>query len=135
MKKKGIKTSDKRRAKRIKRENIKRAMNKKVFFTLTGCPKKLQGLSNRYNYKSNMHNLIYKDAKFQNVRYQASIITNCNFNQTVLTGVDFCNCNLNLFAVDENNSVLYLKLACADRQNDMLIAVFDAKAVEIGSFA
>ena len=41
-----------------------------------------------------MHNLIYKDAKFQNVRYQASIITNCNFNQTVLTGVDFCNCNL-----------------------------------------
>ena len=87
-------TSDKRRAKRIQRENIKKAMNKKVFFTLTGCPKKLQGLSNRYNYKSNMHNLIYKDAKFQNVRYQASIITNCNFNQTVLTGVDFCNCNL-----------------------------------------
>lgn len=94
MKKKRTKTSDKRRAKRIQRENIKRAMNKKVFFTLTGCPKKLQGLSNRYNYKSNMHNLIYKDAKFQNVRYQSSIITNCNFNQTILMGVDFCNCNL-----------------------------------------
>lgn len=86
--------SDKRRAKRIHREQIRKAMNKRVFFTLTGCPKKLQGFSHKYCYKSNMHNLIYKDAKFQNVRYQSSIITNCNFNQTVLMGVDFCNCNL-----------------------------------------
>lgn len=69
-------------------------MNKRIFFTLTGCPQKLQGISNRYCYKSNMHNLTYKDAKFENVKYQSSIITKCNYNQAELVGVDFCNCNL-----------------------------------------
>ena len=80
--------------KRIKKEKIKLAMNKRVYFTLTGCHKKLHGLSNRYCYKSNMHKLIFKDGKFENVRYRSSIITNCNFNNTLLLGVDFCNCNL-----------------------------------------
>lgn len=84
----------KRKAKRIKREQIRLAMNKRIFFTLTGCSKKLQGMSNRYCYKSNIHNLTYKGAKFENVRYQSSIITNCNYNQAELVGVDFCNCNL-----------------------------------------
>ncbi len=41
-----------------------------------------------------MHNLTYKGAKFENVRYQSSIITKCNYNQAELVGVDFCNCNL-----------------------------------------
>ncbi|MBR5272838.1 MAG: pentapeptide repeat-containing protein [Clostridia bacterium] len=84
----------KRKAKRINREQIKLAMNKRIYFTLTRCLKKLQGISHKYCYKSNMHNLIYKDAKFKNVRYQSSIITKCNFNQAELIGVDFCNCNL-----------------------------------------
>lgn len=84
----------KRKAKHIKREQIRLAMNKRVFFTLTRCSKKLQGISYKCNYKSNMHNLTYKDAKFENVRYQSSIITKCNFNQAELVGVDFCNCNL-----------------------------------------
>ena len=83
-----------RKVKRLKREHIRRAMNKKVFFTLTKCNKILQGVSNKYCYKSNMHNLIFKGAKFENVRYRASIITNCNFNNTNLNGVDFCNSNL-----------------------------------------
>lgn len=84
----------KRKAKRINREQIRLAMNKRVFFTLTRCSKKLQGISHKYCYKSNMHNLTYKGAKFENVRYQSSIITKCNFNQAELIGVDFCNCNL-----------------------------------------
>lgn len=69
-------------------------MNKKIFFTLINFPKKLNGLSNKLCYKSNMHNLIFKSSTFINVRYQSSIITNCNFNCSKLFGVDFCNCNL-----------------------------------------
>ena len=84
----------KRKAKQINREKIRLLMNKRIFFTLTRCSKKLQGISNKYCYKSNMHNLTYKGAKFENVRYQSSIITKCNFNQSELVGVDFCNCNL-----------------------------------------
>ena len=84
----------KRKFKRINREQIRLAMNKRIFFTLTKCSKKLKGISNKYCYKSNMHNLIYKGANFKNVRYQSSIITKCNFNQAELIGVDFCNCNL-----------------------------------------
>lgn len=88
------KTLARRKAKRQNREQIKLAMNKRIFFTLTRCSKKLQGISNKYCYKSNMHNLTYKGAEFENVRYQSSIITKCNFNQATLIGVDFCNCNL-----------------------------------------
>ena len=83
-----------RRVKQKNRERIKLSMNKKVFFTLTNCARKLQGISHRYCYKANMHNVIFKGAKFENVRYQSSIITKCNFNEALLTGVDFCNCNL-----------------------------------------
>lgn len=84
----------KRKAEHMRREQIRIAMNKRVFFTLTRCHTKLKGIVYRYCYKSNMHNLIYKGAKFENVRYQSSIITKCNFNQAELVGVDFCNCNL-----------------------------------------
>lgn len=85
---------NKTKEKRIKKEQIRKAMNKRVFFTLTRCSKKLRGLSNKYCYMANMHNLIFKDSSFMNVRYQSSIITGCNFNQASLTGVDFCNCNM-----------------------------------------
>ena len=55
------------------RNAIREKMGKKVFFTLTHCNKKLSGISNRYNYKSNMHNLCFVGARFYNVKYQASI--------------------------------------------------------------
>ena len=41
-----------------------------------------------------MHNLIYKDAKFENVRYQGANITYCNFKNATLKGVDFICTNL-----------------------------------------
>lgn len=84
----------KRNKQRQTRQAIQLKMGKKVFFTLTHCSKKLSGISNRYCYKSNMHGLIFKNACFENVRYQSSIITNCNFNGANLTGVDFCNSNM-----------------------------------------
>lgn len=76
------------------RNAIREKMGKKVFFTLTHCNKKLSGISNRYNYKSNMHNLCFVGARFYNVKYQASIMTACNYRDAQMIGVDLYNCNL-----------------------------------------
>lgn len=89
---------NKKKARRLekmkKRNEIRVKMGKPVYYTLTHCPKKLTGLSNRYNYKSNMHALLFIGAKFKNVKYQASIMTDCNFRDSELIGVDFFNCNM-----------------------------------------
>lgn len=88
----------KRKANRIakmkRRISIRKQMGKPVYFTLTHCNNKLNGIANRYNYKANMHKLIYAGARFYNVKYQASIITDCNFKDAKLIGVDFFNCNM-----------------------------------------
>lgn len=54
----------------------------------------MNGVSNNYSYKANMHKLIFTGSRFYNVKYQASIITNCNFRDAKLIGVDFYNCNM-----------------------------------------
>nr|WP_278244267.1 pentapeptide repeat-containing protein [Lachnobacterium bovis] len=41
-----------------------------------------------------MHKLCFVGVRFYNVKYQASIITNCNFRNANLIGIDFFNCNL-----------------------------------------
>lgn len=79
----------KRRRKMINRNAIRARMGKPIFFTLTHCSKKLSGVSNKYNYKANMHKLCYVGARFYNVKYQASIMTNCNFRNANLIGIDF----------------------------------------------
>lgn len=88
----------KRKAKRrndmFSRSLIRKKMGKPVFFTLTHCSKKLGGISNKYNYKANMHNLCFADASFYNAKYQASIITDCNYRNADILGVDFFNCNM-----------------------------------------
>ena len=92
------KEKKKRHASRIvkmkKRIEVRKKMGKPVFFTLTHCSKKLMGTANKYNYKANMHKLIFTGARFYNVKYQASIITDCNFRRAKLIGVDFYNCNM-----------------------------------------
>ena len=84
----------KRRIRMNNRNTIRKKMGKKVFFTLTHCSKKLGGVSNRYNYKANMHALCFVNARFNNVKYQASIMTDCSFRDSELIGVDLYNCNL-----------------------------------------
>ena len=69
-------------------------MGKPVFFTLTHCSKKLKGVTNKYCYKANMHKLCFNASRFYNVKYQASIITNCNFKGANIIGVDFFTSNL-----------------------------------------
>ena len=86
------KTRRKNKQKQRRMKNIK--LGKLVRFDLQNSSKKYKGLKNRYCYQTNIHNLIYKDSKFENVRYQASNITQCNFKNTKLIGVDFCNSNL-----------------------------------------
>ena len=80
---------------RLKAKRLRKMlMGKNVPFNLQNCPKKLYGISNRYCYKTNIHRLIYKGARFKNVKYQASNITACNFKNSILNGVDFVGCNL-----------------------------------------
>lgn len=63
-----VEQKKKRDAKRRKnmhtRNSIRIKMGKPIFFTLTHCSKKLKGISNRFNYKANMHNLCFVDASF-----------------------------------------------------------------------
>ena len=88
----------KRKAKRRKRmfirNSIRAKMGKPVFFTLTHCNKKMSGISNKYNYKANMHKLCFIGAHFYNVKYQASIVTDCNYRDATIIGVDYFNCNM-----------------------------------------
>ncbi|MBV1820071.1 pentapeptide repeat-containing protein [Clostridium sporogenes] len=73
-------------------EKIKKG--KLVRFNLSNSPVKYKGFKDKYNYQTNIHNLIYKDASFENVKYHASNITKCNFKNTKLLGVEFTSCNL-----------------------------------------
>lgn len=88
--------SGKRRRKaRQKAKRIKcMKSGKNVPFVLANSTRKYPGIKDRYCYQSNIHNLIYKEAAFQNVKYQNSIITKCNFRKAKLAGVDFCHSNL-----------------------------------------
>lgn len=65
-----------------------------VPFTLANSPRKYKGLENKHAYKTNIHNLIYVDSLFRNVKYSASNITNCNFRNSKILGVDYINTNL-----------------------------------------
>ena len=85
----------KRRIKQKQRREIRMKMGKPVFFNLTRCNKPIPISSDRYNYKANMHKLrIIKGSVITNVKYQASIITNCYFGNVHLNGIDFFNTNL-----------------------------------------
>lgn len=80
----------KQKLKRMKK--IKQGKN--VPFNLQNSPRKYQGFSNKYCYQSNMHRLIYKEAKFNNIKFQSSTITQCNYSMAKFIGVDFCHSNL-----------------------------------------
>lgn len=79
-------TKRKRKAKQKLKIIRKRKAGKLVRFVLTNSGRKYSGWSNRYNYQSNIHSIIYKDATFSNDKFQNCIITGCNFNRF------FCKC-------------------------------------------
>ncbi|SDW40062.1 MULTISPECIES: pentapeptide repeat-containing protein [unclassified Paenibacillus] len=85
--------SDRKRKQASKRKQ-KRKAGKIIRFVLANSKVKYRGCSNKYAYQTNIHNLIYKDANFQNVNYRASIITKCNFRNANLEGVEFIYTNL-----------------------------------------
>lgn len=85
---------DKRNQKlKFKRQDKKRR-GIKVPFTLANISKRMNGRSNEHQYKTNIHNLIFNDARFQNIRYSASSITYCKFRRAKLVGIDFIYTNL-----------------------------------------
>ncbi|MEQ2722568.1 pentapeptide repeat-containing protein [Phascolarctobacterium faecium] len=84
----------KRKMKNKIRRKRRLAMGKKVPFDLANCSKKFNGFNNKYCLHTNIHNLIYKDGSFENIKYQASNITYCNFKNTKLMGVEFFHSNL-----------------------------------------
>lgn len=84
----------KRKRKQKLRRVKRKVMGKIVRFCLSNSPRKYSGFKDKYNYGTNIHNLIYKDGYFENVRFQASNITKCNFKNTKLKGIDFMNTNL-----------------------------------------
>lgn len=84
----------KRKAKQKLKRIRRAAMGKIVPFNLSNSPRKYSGFKDKYNYGTNIHNLIYKGGYFENVRFQASNITKCNFKNAKLKGIDFMNVNL-----------------------------------------
>lgn len=84
----------KRKKRMFTRNAIRAKMGKPVFFTLTHCNKKMSGISNKYNYKANMHKICFVGTRFYNVKYQASIMTDCNYRDASIIGVDYFNCNM-----------------------------------------
>lgn len=80
------------------RQKSKRIMKvksgKNVPFDLQNSPKKYAGFCNRFCYKTNIHRLIYKDASFSNIKFQASNMSNCNYRNAKLENIDFVGCNL-----------------------------------------
>lgn len=83
-----------RKAKQKIKRLIKIRQGKIVPFTIANCPKTLRGITNRYEYKVNVHHCSFANAKFCNVRYRAGHITQSSFKGTVLTKVDFICVNL-----------------------------------------
>lgn len=115
----------KRRRKMINRNAIRARMGKPIFFTLTHCSKKLSGVSNKYNYKANMHKLCYVGVRFYNVKYQASIMTNCNFRNANLIGIDFFNCNLRGTSFKNTSFKNVVFYNCSLRDADFKDAIFE----------
>ena len=87
-------THDDHKKRHLLRRGIKRRMGKPVFLTLSHTPHPLQGYCNRYIYKATLYRTNYRNAVFENVKWQASNITSCSFRGAHLKGVDFCNTNL-----------------------------------------
>lgn len=100
----------KRKLKQKRKRLEKTKKGKIVRFDLANSPRKYKGFCNRHCFKTNIHNLIYKDAFFSNVRFHASNITRCNFRNAKLLGVDFVGCNLKKtnFKGAKLNNVVFL---------------------------
>ena len=84
-----------RRKEKQKKKRIKKiAQGRHVPFTLANSTSKLRGRNNKHEYKTNVHNLIFVGATFNNVKYTASSLTFCNFRDAKMIGVDYINTNL-----------------------------------------
>lgn len=72
-----------------------------------------------------MHKLCYVGARFYNVKYQASIMTNCNFRNANLIGIDFFNCNLRGTSFKNTSFKNVVFYNCNLRDADFKDAIFE----------
>ena len=63
-------------------------------FSLANVSRKLSGIQDTHQFKTNAHNLNFNDSHFSNVKYSSSNLTNCRFKRAKLTGIDFIYTNL-----------------------------------------
>lgn len=114
----------KKRKQKLKRQ-IQKQRGKLVRFVLSNSQKKYNGWRNKFSYQSNIHNLIYKGASFENDKFQNCIITDCNFKNTKLTNVDFSHCNLkgSSFAGAHLCNVVFFN--CKINDTDFKDSIFD----------
>lgn len=84
----------KRKLKLKKKREMKKKKGKYTPFTISNCPKKLKGIERSYQYKINVHNCCFNDAKFEKVRYRAGHITYSYLRKATFKNVDFIFLNL-----------------------------------------
>lgn len=111
--------------KRKAKEKAKIKESKLVRFVLSNSPVKYNGWSNKYNYQSNIHHLIYKGADFLNDKFQNCIITDCNFKQAHFSDVDFAHCNLKGSSFENTRLKNVTFFNCKMKSVDFSGATFD----------
>lgn len=107
-----------------KKREQKKQHGKKVPFTLSNCPKKLNGIAHRYEYKINVHHCIFTNATFHSARYRSGHITNSSFKNAVFSNADFICVNLkknNFRGTSFNNCVFF---GCDLKDVDFRSAIF-----------
>jgi len=111
----------KRKLKLYKKRIKKSKQGKNVAFTLSNCPKKLKGISYRYEHKINVHHCTFTDATFNNVKYRGGHITNSSFNKAKLNNMEFTALNMkkNRFRETKFNNCVFFgcNLEGADFKN------------------
>ncbi|MCM3281818.1 pentapeptide repeat-containing protein [Exiguobacterium sp. MER 193] len=91
-KKKKKRLSQKAAAARRRAKKRRRGLN--VPFSLANANCKFKGRTDAHDIKTNIHNLIFNNGTFRNVKYTDANITYCKFKNANFLGVDFINTNL-----------------------------------------
>lgn len=80
--------------KRLFIERNKKSTKKQGPFTLSNCTRQLKGISHKYEYKNNIHNCNFCNAKINTVRYKSGHITHSTFKNATIKNTDFICVNL-----------------------------------------
>lgn len=83
-----------RRLKSRERRKRKMKMGKPVYFSLSNYSKQLNGATNRYYWKANLHKVNFRKSEFANCRFKAGHVTGSSMREATFIGCDFIKVNL-----------------------------------------